>query len=261
MNITFRDPGGDHSVESISLFLSGSETPFWSEPILHFYPQLDRHMLTRLEGSQKQEYLKDALSAVYESKREEIRGKVTSYNAHFQAHKGQIEAALSDAFDLDAGAVFNDLTSNVTLNPICPRFLKERYFDLFYLSSERGALGLSLHEVIHYFWFHVWNGHFGDSYDEYETPSLKWILSEAVVEAIMSDERLSSLNPYFPKENGGCVYPYFQSMVLDGVPMLHTLDKLYRGCSITGFMEEAYAYFSRYESDIRRHIEQAENSF
>ena len=77
----------------------------------------------------------------------------------------------------------------------------------------------------------------------------------------MSDERLSSLNPYFPKENGGCVYPYFQSMVLDGVPMLHTLDKLYRGCSITGFMEEAYAYFSRYDSDIRRHIEQAENSF
>ncbi|MFR5786273.1 MAG: hypothetical protein ACLUHE_03445 [Christensenellales bacterium] len=48
-----------------------------------------------------------------------------------------------------------------------------------------------------------------DNYDEYERPSLKWILSEMVVESVMRDERLSSINPYFPRENGGCVYPYF----------------------------------------------------
>ena len=61
------------------------------------------------------------------------------------------------------------------MNPICPRFLKERFFDVFYKNSEYGALGMSIHEMIHYVWFYVWNRLFNDSYDEYETPSLKWI--------------------------------------------------------------------------------------
>lgn len=203
----------------------------------------------------------DVFGDIYENLREEINRKVICYNVHFQNHKVQIEDALSDAFDLDASSIFNDLTSYVTLNPICPRFLKEHYFDVFYMNSERGALGSSLHEVIHYFWFHVWNSHFGDNYDEYETPSLKWILSEMVVETIMSDERLSSLNPYFPKENGGCIYPYFQNMIVNGSPILDTMDTLYRRNSITDFMEASYAYCLKYENEIRKHIEVAENTF
>ena len=261
MNITYKNPGYGHSIDSISLFLTGEETPFWSEPIFHFYPQVDKDVLLSCNPAEKHEYLNDVFWNIYENLREVIENKVICYNTHFQNHKGQIEEALSDAFDLDASSIFNDLTCNVTLNPICPRFLKERYFDVFYLSSEKGALGLSLHEVIHYFWFHVWNSHFGDSYDEYETPSLKWILSEMVVETIMSDERLSSLNPYFPKEHGGCIYPYFQNMFVNGSPILDTIDTLYRQNNIVDFMEEAYKYCLKYENIIRKHIEMEENSF
>lgn len=260
MQITYKNPGYAHSIESILLFLSGDETPFWSEPILYFYPQVEKSVLMSCSPSDKRKYLLDVFGAIYEGLKEEIDRKVICFNSHFQNHKLQIEAALSDAFALDAGSFFNDLTANVTLNPICPRFLKERYFDIFYLNSEKGALGLSLHEAIHYFWFHVWNGHFGDSYDEYESPSLKWILSEMVVQSIMRDERLCTLNPYFPKENGGCVYPYFQNMIINGTPILDTIDILYRQNSITDFMETSYAYCLLHEHEIRKHIEAAENT-
>ena len=165
---------------------------------------------------------------------------------------------MSEAFDLDASSIFNDLTSNVTLNPICPRFLKERYFDVFYMNSEKGALGLSLHEVIHYFWFYVWNRLFGDSYDEYERPSLKWILSEMVVESVMKDERLSSINPYFPRKNGGCIYPYFFDMMVDSKPILDTLDAMYKSQSIEDFMRNSYAYCKKHEAAIREHIQRSE---
>lgn len=261
MNIVYKNPGYDHSIDSILLFLTGNETPFWSEPIFHFYPQVDKHALSNCNCTEKHNYLNDVFRDIYENLREEIEKKVICYNAHFQNHKGQIEDALSDAFDVDARTLFNDLTCNVILNPICPRFLKERYFDVFYMNSERGALGLSIHEIIHYFWFYVWNGHFGDSYDEYETPSLKWVLSEMVVETIMSDDRLGSLNPYFPKENGGCIYPYFQNMIVNGTPILDTIDTLYRQNNIIDFMEEAYAYCLKYENEIRKHIEMEENVF
>ena len=260
MNITYKDPGYAHSIESILLFLTGDEAPFWSDPILYFYPQIDKLALAGRNPSDKKQYLYDAFGGIYENLKAELDNKVTCYNTHFQTNKGQIEDALSDAFDLDARSIFNDLTGNVTMNPICPRFLKERYFDIFYKSSQQGALGLSLHEVIHYFWFHVWNGHFGDHYDEYESPSLKWILSEMVVEAIMGDKRLSSLNPYFPRENGGCVYPYFQNMLVDGAPVLETINRLYQDNKITDFMEISYVYCAKHENSIRQHIEMAENA-
>lgn len=129
--------------------------------------------------------------------------------------------------------MFNDLRGEICLKPICPRFLKEHYFHIFHLNNERGALGMSLHEIIHYLWFYVWNQEFQDSYDEYERPSLKWILSEMVVENIMRDERLSSINPYFP----GCVYDYFQNMKVDNRMILDVLDDFYK----CGDMKKIYA--------------------
>ena len=120
---------------------------------------------------------------------------------------------------------------------------------------------MTIHEVIHYIWFYVWNRHFNDSYSEYETPSLKWILSEMAVESIMSDERLASINPYYPRENGGCVYSYFQDMVIQGKPILDTLMDMYKNSRMTDFMEESYSYCIANEAAIRHHIEEAEQSF
>ena len=94
MNITYKNPGYDHSIDSISLFLTGDETPFWSEPIFHFYPQVDKHALSNCNHTEKHKYLNDVFRDIYENLREEIDKKVICYNAHFQNHKGQIEAAL-----------------------------------------------------------------------------------------------------------------------------------------------------------------------
>ncbi len=261
MNITFKNPGYEHSIKSIMLFQTDEQAPFWSDAILHFYPQVDRNELAKRNLLDKKRYLYEVFRGIYEKTKEELDSKVICYNAHFVKHKSQIEDALSDTFEIDSCSIFNNLTGNITLNPVCPRFLKERYFDVFYKNSERGALGLSIHEVIHYYWFHVWNNHFGDNYDEYEAPSLKWILSEIVVESIMSDRRLSSINPYFPRENGGCVYPYFQDMIIDGTPILETINKLYRNNGITDFMEASYAYCIKHENAIRNHITEAEKTF
>lgn len=261
MHITYTNPGCEYSIESILLFQTGEETPFWSAPILHFYPQMDKAKLLTSDDVKKKEYLSTVFEQVYDAAKDEINRKVNDYNAHFAKYKKQIEDALSEAFDLDARSYFNDLTGNVTLNPICPRFLKAHSFDVFYKSSERGALGLSLHEVIHFFWFHVWNNHFSDAYEEYEAPSLKWILSEMVVEAIMGDRRLSTINPYFPRENGGCVYPYFQNMMINGTPILEEINALYQKNAIKDFMECAYGYCQKHEAAIRSHIMKAENAF
>lgn len=256
MKITYKNPGFEYSLDSISMFQSEEETSFWTDSLFYFYPQLEKE---KLIGKNKKQYLSETLFNIYEETKDEIEEKVSTYNKHFLEHKEQIEDALSQAFQVDSRSLFNDLTGNITLNPICPRYLEEHCFDVFYKNSERGALGVSLHEVIHYFWFYVWNTEFGDSYQEYERPSLKWILSEMVVESIMSDERLCSINPYFPHEDGGgCIYPYFFDMTIDGKPILNTIDQMYKNNKITDFMKQSYEYCKKHERTIRAHIEKAE---
>ncbi len=123
---------------------------------------------------------------IYPEIKETIDEKVVVYSRHWEICRPQITAALSDAFSVDCSVIFNDLRCNVTMNLVEPRFLEEHCFDIFYLNSKKDAVGESIHELIHFVWFYVWNRLFGDGYGEYERPSLKRILSEMVVEPIMS---------------------------------------------------------------------------
>lgn len=261
MKVTYQNPGFEHSIDSILLFQEEGITPFWSDSLMYFYPQIDKEVLSSLHMEAKKEYITKELKTIWTGLTDEINGKVELYNALFSKYHEQIEDALSDAFGIDTRSIFNDLVGNISLNPVCPRFLEERYFDIFYKNSERGALGMSLHEIVHFIWFYVWNKHFGDSYSEYDTPSLKWILSEMVVESIMDDERLASINPYYPRENGGCVYGYFQDMIIQEKPILETLRTMCKGRNITDYMELSYQYCLDNEPEIRNHIEESEKKF
>lgn len=258
MEVTFVDPGVEYMIQNILCFQDEGESDFWAEPLYHFYPQLDQAYARSLPAAKRQDYIARTMRTVYPEIKSTIREKAVLYSRHWEVCKPQITAALSEAFGLDCAGLFNDLRCNLSMNPIEPRFLKEHCYDTFYLNSEKGAIGGGIHEIIHFVWFYVWNRVFGDHYDEYERPSLKWILSEMVVESVMRDERLSSINPYFPRENGGCVYPYFFDMLADGEPILDTLDAMYRNQNIEDFMRNSYAYCLEHEAEIRAHIRKAE---
>lgn len=258
MEVTFVNPGVNYMIEQIMNFQSEDESAFWSEPLYHFYPQLDKAYAASLPFPERKKYIEQTMRTVYAEAEDTINEKAALYSHYWAVCKEQITAALSDAFDVDCARLFNDIQCNVSLNPIEPRFLEERCYDTFYLNSERGAIGGGIHEIIHFVWFFVWNRLFKDRYDEYERPSLKWILSEMVVESVMKDERLCSINPYFPRENGGCIYPYFFDMTVEGKPILDTLDAMYRSQNIENFMRNGYAYCQEHESEIREHISRSE---
>lgn len=154
MKILYKNPGFEYSIDSIMLFQTEKQTPYWSESLLYFYPQLEKQELVKLNLEDKKKYISKVLYDVYHKEiKNEINEKVNRYNIHFLKYKNQIEDALSDAFDVDTGTIFNDLIGNITMNPVGPRFLKEQYFDIFFKNSERGAIGVSIHEVIHYIGF------------------------------------------------------------------------------------------------------------
>ena len=258
MELQVRNPGVDYMIERVLDFQSEDTSDFWSAPLYHFYPQLDRNYAAALPWQERKAYFSQVLRQIYAEEALVIEDKVKSYGAHWASCKEQITQALSDAFAIDCNAILNDMVCNVSLNPIEPRFLQSHTFDIFYKNSANGAIGEAIHEIIHFVWFHVWNQLFADSYEEYESPSLKWILRDMVVEPIMRDVRLRSINTYFPREKGGCVYPYFYTMQIEGTCILDTLWEMFRSMSISEFMKNSYRYCLVHETQIRQHIQQAE---
>lgn len=259
MHIEFVNPGFQYMLDSIMEFQKDDTPFFWNDTLFYFFEELDKEYAYSLSIEKRRKYFEEKLKEIYKTSELLLTEKVQAYSEYWNKHEEEITQAFSDAFEIDCSKVFNDLVCNISLNPICPRYLKEHSFDVFYLNSEKGALGLSLHELVHFVWFMVWNGVFQDSYEEYETPSLKWILSELVVEAVMSDERLSSINPYYPREQGGCIYPYFFTMEINDIPITETVQEMYQNMKIAEFMKKSYAYCLKHETEIREHISHSEN--
>jgi hypothetical protein len=251
MDLVFRDPGFQYSIDSIMMFQSDEHSDWWRESLFMVYPQMDREHFDSLCPAERKAYMEEALQAVYEQSRAEISDKIQQYREHWIECKPQVEAAFKDAFGMDVQNLFNDIHANITLNPVSPRFLAEHTFDIFYKNSKKGALGVSLHELIHFLWFNVWQECFADDPSEYESPSLKWVFSEMAVDPIMRDQRLSSINPYF---EAGCAYEYFYTMKIDEQPILDTLFAMYKSNPVREFMRSGYKYCMENEKSIRRQM-------
>ena len=79
-----------------------------------------------------------------------------------------------------------------------------------------------------------------------------------VVECYLSHPTLRALDPYFEPENGGCIYPYFYDLTLDGAPLLNHLHRLFTPGQPEVFMESAWDFVQRHEPAIRAHIASSE---
>ncbi len=252
MKLIYKDLGYKYSVESISEFIKQDE--FWSEPIFHFFPELLKFKGSFNKNSDNKdigEKISETVGEMYRSREKEIQSKVISYQRNWNCYEKLINERFSSIFQFDTSDVLNNLICNITLNPISPRYLKEHVFDVFYMNSDEGSLGSSLHEIVHYLWFYLWNKKYKDSYEQYESPSLIWILSEAVVEQILNDEELNRINPY---HKSGNAYPYFYNMTISGKLLYDYLNEIYKNNSIYEFMDKSYQFMIENEEEIRSQV-------
>lgn len=251
MQIVFQNPGFDYSLDSILLFQTENTSGWWREALYSFYPQVDREWMGRLDGAGQAAYLREVLSDVYRQLMPELKVKQKAYQTYWEENRQAVVDALGDIFQMSLADRFQNVRANITLNPICPRFLAERTFDLFYRNSPRGALGMSLHEIVHFIWFDRWSVLFQDDPAEYEAPHLKWLFSEMAVKAILGDSRLTERNPYYPD---GCVYDYFYTMAVEKQPILETMEELFAEGDIDQFMIKGYRYCREHEAEIRKQV-------
>ena len=83
MEVTFINPGVDYMIQSIMHFQTEGEAEFWSEPLYHFYPQLDRTFAASLPVTERRDYIERTMRAAYAELENTIDEKVTSYKQKY----------------------------------------------------------------------------------------------------------------------------------------------------------------------------------
>lgn len=77
MEITFVNPGVDYMIQRIMDFQTEAESAFWSEPLYHFYPQLDKAYATSLPFADRKNHIERTMRAVYAELEDTINEKVS----------------------------------------------------------------------------------------------------------------------------------------------------------------------------------------
>lgn len=248
MNLTFKIPSFEYMVNSIIEMESEDIDDYFRGDLFYFYPHIDKDKFYSLQGNDRIDYLTTCLRDLFVKEQDLFSIKVDAYNKHWIDNKEIIIESFQDAFSIDLKNEFNDMVGYIGLNPVNPRFLESNTFEVFYLNSERGALGTALHEITHFLWFKLWRDYFHDDIKDYEIPHLKWVFSEIVPELIMRDERLKLRNPY---SSGQVIYEYFYNMNIDNKPIIDILYEMYSNMTIHEFMEQGFHLLQKHEVEIR----------
>ncbi len=83
----------------------------------------------------------------------------------------------------------------ISINPICPRFLNNWSFSIFYNYKKIShAVEVIVHESCHFLYFKKWKQLFPNvNNKKFEYPYLEWHLSEIITPIILNDFRIQQL--------------------------------------------------------------------
>ena len=246
MKLKFKTTDVEYTIKSINA-VQDYFGDFFKESLYMFYPQFDRDIIDTSNYTERIKYMSPIIKNIYNEKHELLINKTVDYQHYWDQHAERIQSGLEDVFEVSLDDVFNDMEARVGINPVGSRYLEDNAFDAFYLYSPEGMTMSSLHEIIHFIWFYVWNKTYQDDISEYENPHLKWVVSEMVVDLIIKEANLSYLNP----DNKETIYPYFHDIRINGKQILLELESLISNNNIIEFMSKVYELCKVNETTIR----------
>lgn len=137
-----------------------------------------------------------------------------------------------------------DCLARVNLNPIMPRFLKEKILDINFECDEDFSVMTTCHEIAHFAWFEVLAENFPEiPATQYETPHTPWLISEIAVEPIFRFSKLHTLSPKQP------AYDYFYTDKIGEQTVTEIANSLFKKSkNIVDFQKNMLNFFDKEKS-------------
>jgi len=154
---------------------------------------------------------------------------------------------LSEVVEQDWPDRDKKILARISLNPICPRYIKQRTFDLFYKSKLEYMKSVAIHEILHFIYFEKWKKVFPKTpKKEFDAPYLIWQLSEMVPKIILNDKQVQNVFRYRFSS-----YKEYENFKLNGKPLLSYLQSFYENKKdFADFLKKSWKFVKQYEDKI-----------
>lgn len=220
----------------------------WSNMILKEYPEL-KSKLQNIKDKKKRknieyEFFKD----IFKKERITLENKTKVFQKEWDKINNQIILVLSEIVEQKWSEKDKKIFARVSLNPICPRFIKQRTFDIYYKQTPKFMESVAIHEVLHFIYFEKWKKVFPKTKEkEFNCPYLVWHLSEMVPSIILNDKRIQKSFKYKFYS-----YDIYEDYKLNKKPILSYLQNFYNNRSdFIDFLKKSWKFVKKYEKEIK----------
>ena len=137
-----------------------------------------------------------------------------------------------------------DCTCYVNLNPVYPRYIDSKSFDVNVDATDDQFLSGSAHEIAHFAWFDVWKENFPNMKKrDRERPSIAWLISEIVVDPIFKFSGLKTLSKIKP------IYSYFYEEKMNDRMLIDIVREMYQKYDLGEFQRQMMQLFASMDTE------------
>jgi len=166
----------------------------WSKYIIRKHPKIKKIFSLKTETEQIK-FLKDYIIRFKKKNQKIIEKNKIKYQTDWQKIEKNFFINLSEILQTDWPKNKKIIKAMISVNPICPRFLNDWSFSIFYnYKKTPHAMEVIMHECCHFLYFKKWKEIYPKMNNKkFESPYIEWHLSEIVAPVILNDQRIQKL--------------------------------------------------------------------
>jgi len=219
----------------------------WSNAIYKNYPALKSKLQNVKDKKKRKEIEYRFFTEVFKKERIELEKRAKIFQREWNKINDKVMLTLSKIVEQEWPNKDKKIFARISLNPICPRYIKQRTFDLFYKQKPKYMKSVAIHEILHFIYFEKWKNVFPKTEEkEFDVPYLVWQLSEMVPEIILNDKRVQNIFKY--KFDS---YKEYKNFKLNGKPLLSYLQDFYDNRKdFADFLKKSWKFVKKHEKKI-----------
>jgi len=166
----------------------------WGKYIIKKHPGIKKIFSLKKETEQIK-FLKNYIIEFRKENKKLIEENKTRYQKEWQKIEKDFFIVLSQILQIDWPQNRKIIKAMVSINPICPRFLNDWSFSIFYNYKKTShAMEVIMHECCHFLYFEKWKQLYPKANNKkFESPYLEWHLSEILAPIILNDVRIQKM--------------------------------------------------------------------
>lgn len=218
----------------------------WGKKITKRHPCL-KDALNMKTKKNREKYIKKYIIKFGNENKEIIKNQIQKYSRNWKKIEKQYFTILPEILDTPWPKDKKIIEAMISINPICPRFINDWSFSLFYKQGNEKMKETIMHEICHFLYFKKWEEIFPNTKRKtFEYPYIEWHLSEILAPIILNDLRIQKL-----LKHKAVFYKEHQKLKINGINVPKYFSFLYKECkskqySFNEFLRKAY-------SEIKQH--------